>query len=375
MPRSPVIPLDSVSPLRYDNDVELFAWSRGYVNFIWDEQARTTVPWTSSDALHWQAGPTLDMSALVSQIPAWATRCALRVSETGSGSGLVEGPAGLLVVGALQCSGIDPATASEGWMSTDTMWLSADGLSWSATGYRGAVVTALAGNSAGYVAMVRADRGNRIDQRVLTSTDGRTWHKMTHLPSGLIAYQPISVGALAGGFVLTGSVTTKGTGSATEWQTAGAWWSANGIAWTRVPLPDALTEATAYGGLYRLGGGRLLLFEGTADAQGGTFTFAVWTSGDGRTWKPCADTGTLVGPNANFVVLAGSARSLVMAFDGFSVTSLATFDGDMNLVQLVQRQTGDVLNLDDSWFVALGPRGLLVTFDGSQYWIGVPTAG
>lgn len=376
VPRSPVILLDPAHPLPYDNDVELFAWSRGYVDFIWDEGARTTVPWASSDGLHWQAGSKLDMSALVSQIPAWATRCALRVFQTGSGSGLVEGPAGLLVVGSLECAGTDPATASQGWTSTDTMWLSADGLSWSATGYRGAVVTALTGSSAGYLAVVSADRGNRIDQGVLTSTDGKTWHKMTHLPNGLIAYQPISVDALAGGFVMTASVTTKGSGSATGWEIAGAWWSADGLAWTRALLPDAFADASAYGSLYRLGDGKLLLYEGTADAQGGGFTFSVWTSGDGRTWKPCADTSTLVGPLGGFVVLAGGGHSLVLAFDYYrkEATSLATFDSDMNLVQLKQSQTGDVPPLNDSWFAVLGPRGLLATLDGSHFWIGVPTA-
>jgi hypothetical protein len=38
------------------------------------------------------------------------------------------------------------------------------------------------------------------------------------------------------------------------------------------------------------------------------------------------------------------------------------------------KQTGDAPWIDD-WQIAVGPTGLLVTGDGSRFWIGVPTAG
>ena len=36
--------------------INLFGWSRGYVDFVWDGD-HSVVPWASADGLHWQAGP------------------------------------------------------------------------------------------------------------------------------------------------------------------------------------------------------------------------------------------------------------------------------------------------------------------------------
>ena len=74
---------------------------------------------------------------------------------------------------------------------------------------------------------------------------------------------------------------------------------------------------------------------------------------------------------------SGRSRGLLydwLALDGSSLDAptMCVLDDKFSLVTL--KQTGDWPWIDN-WQLALGPTGLVVTEDGSRFWIGVPTAG
>ena len=95
-----------------------------------------------------------------------------------------------------------------------------------------------------------------------------------------------------------------------------------------------------------------------------------WVSLDGHTWtglKSDALPGSLI---------YGRSRSLfeVAPNDpGLSAPAFCVLGANFQSVQL--RQSGDAPWWGSILQKALGPTGLLVTIDGSRFWMGLPTAG
>ena len=61
VPAGQLSSLPSVSPGGYGPNTMLEGWSKGYVEFVWDPQARTLTPWTSTDGIAWQRRSGVDL--------------------------------------------------------------------------------------------------------------------------------------------------------------------------------------------------------------------------------------------------------------------------------------------------------------------------
>ncbi len=374
---SPAVP--PVNPVEYwpgpvhGNSV-LQGWSGGYVEFVWNPHTRTLNPWASADGLEWKSSSNLvntsqwkaffkrydDDNAAAGLGPAYHDACAFRVDN------FQEGPATLLMAGYVDCTGPGICLrAFDSWTRGDTAWTSQDGLTWTqetlSHGIDGGLIS---GGSSGFVA--RGSEG--LKATIWTSQDGRNWLQGA-LPAAAYAAgssvrDPISFG---GGFVLPGEVMVKkGTvedgcpGSNSNQYQGGLWWSQDGKTWTR----DSLTgvNSTSY---YDAMMSVVRIDDHTVVAKQYGST-SEWASSDGKTWallkgRPVVFPGYGSGPN----IVVGHDRGLV--FDG----GPCAFDDSLTLVPL--KQTGD-LPWSGSQY-GLGPTGLLASYEGARFWIGVPAAG
>lgn len=374
---SPTVP----SPNPYGNNARIVGWSKGYIEFLWDPHKRTLIPWASADGLTWRQGNKLDISVWNSYLkshdaaaPDAPDDCEFMVAD------FHEGPATLLLEGNLNCSGgcsVD-YVQSEGWGS----WTSSDGLSWTpavlpyANYGRG-----ISGGSNGFIGV----DSSTSQPTVWLSADGRTWRrgglpKESNSP-GFSVSDPV---AIAGGYVLPGVVGTKKgsqedpgecmSGSDENLYQGAVWWSQDGTNWTRDTLSGAsLSTANLNMAVYRIDDHTVVADLTTfKDGQSSSDTIQ-WASGDGKTWTRLKGT-PVTRSGYDVRVVVGRDRGLVIG-DPTTATgwpSLSCFNGGLSLAKL--QQSGSVPWIDYP-HMALGPTGLLVTQDGSRFWIGVPTAG
>jgi hypothetical protein len=332
--------------------LNLFGWSGGYVEFIWNAAARTVTPWSSADGLTWTAGPNLSIGGLVRQIPADGVACDFEMTD------VVQGPSTLMGQGRIVCAG---ATCGPPWYSSQARWLSRDGLAWGVIGTQ--PEGAISGGPSGYVSV--------NDTSLWISDDGKTWRGGT-LPQATLAEDTgWNSASFGGGFVLATTVYWPGgCGSAPGTKIPAVWWSSDGNRWSREDLPGAVVADGVDTEVTLIAGDALLVREYSTDYNGGTDTVTAWTSRDGRSWQPLATDDTIW----NAAILTDGSRCVVVGVstDG-SQSKLQTFDSNLRLVGL--RQSGDVPQLAPwSWAYALGPSGLLVSQDGSRSWLGVPTS-
>jgi hypothetical protein len=369
-------------------------WSKGYVDFVWDAHKRTVTPWASTDGLTWRQGAKLDISAWTSYLKTYDTTndgsdpqyhddCSFDVGN------FQQGPATLLVQGFVICNA--PVLCAGGYDNNHITWTSSDGLSWTSGKLPYTAPDhedTISGGSSGFIGMDYSTSRPRI----WVSSDGKTWHQSA-LPaeaktSGSSVGYPVS---FSGGFVLPGVVIVKsgrrtsdadcgGTEDASRYQGA-LWWSPDGVTWTR----DNLTGASPTTGIVNMNVARLDDHTIVAEQMISDTDKIEWVSTDGKTWTRLESnpveiyystlSGVMVDAN-NAGALVGADRCVI-----WNETSIgrdfSVFDARFNLVTL--NQTGD----PPSWAqlaatdppMALGPTGLLATDNGSQLWIGVPTAG
>ena len=342
--------------------ISIAGWSGGYVAFRIKETAATdgapetssVTPTRSTDGLHWTDGKPLDISGF--DISEWV-------------GNVVEGPAGLLAAGYM--TGI----ACGGPAAVNGIWMSADGITWRRTtmaGFGGGTVYQIDAGSIGYVATGKGP-GPKPAAYVWTSKDGLSWTG-TNLDAA--AYQGIELTnatAFAGGFVMAGAnpdLDVEGCGTGTL--TPSLWWSPDGKTWTRDVVNGTTPDRSASFRVSRISDHMLLAYESSYNAASNSSTNAVWTSTDGRTWKKDADqvlidnTVVTYGPRG----LVVSTRIDQMPVDFWDIRA------DLTLVKLAQTGDRPTEALANGACIAFGPRGVVVAkWDGSQSWIGVPTAG
>lgn len=357
-------------------------WSQGYVEFVWNRKLRTLTPWASSDGLNWAAGAKVDLSPWAAYFkeydadndpeypdPGWHDNCYVTIDN------FQEGPGVLLMSGYVTCyeAGACATWDTPNFMSSvPLLWTSADGLAWTPApplkrvGWAGPTIS---GGSSGFITIE--------DLKLRTSLDGRAWQDGTLpvLERGESIGQPV---AIAGGYVLPGVVKTKRghitagsggcimDGSDLSQYEGALWWSADGISWT----PDSIPSVVAsYRGVSmrvdRIDDHTLVAQELVGEAV------IEWVSSDGKAWS------RLKGAPVDYFggnVVAGRDRGLIVGDTGGDqpVRTFSAFGADMSLVTL--KQTG-AMPWIDTWQMALGPTGLLVTEDGTRFWLGVPTAG
>jgi hypothetical protein len=356
--------------------INLFGWSRGYVDFVWDG-AHSVTPWASADGLHWQAGPKLPPGDMPFEFPALttdvATSCRFEVDSW------VEASAGLLAHGSIRCD-LDTYSAAYSAIYSST-WTSTDGLTWSvATGVPDGELSA---GGAGYIVT--------DGQRVWTSGDGRAWEQGTvpdaALPQGVRWGSPI---AFKAGFLI--GPETIGT----QWPftvnfpkgtTAGIFWSADGRSWTRQDPPGRRSGLASIW-MEKMDDGTVLLREETADPTTGMLSLTAWTTSDGRSWRPVASWNDYGPISVRAVTVGGvfTPNCFALAVNGHAVVThldqgtfdVSIFDPSGPRLLLPQYAGEWPASLSpggsDGRSMALGPAGLLAIWQGSNYWIGVPTA-
>jgi hypothetical protein len=362
-------------------------WSKGYVEFVWDAHKRTITPWDSTDGLRWRQGTRLDLSAWTPYFksydaaddgsdPLYHDNCFFEVG------GFQEGPATLLLEGRFQCPGTADCDLGEDGPATG--WTSSDGLSWTPAKLPyGDNLDDISGGSSGFIGL----DDSTSKPTIWVSSDGQTWRRGV-LPAeaetaGSSVGYPVS---FSGGYVIPGVVRMKsghrtgdgGCGGMTdmsEYQGA-LWWSPDGINWTRDSLSGASpTYDVVFMNVAQIDDHTLVAEQAISGDE------TEWVSGDGKTWTRLKGnpieiiTSTLSGLSGPLEgysgTLVGRDRCVFWA-DSSLGRDFSVFDAHFNLITLTQ--IGDVPSLN-WWQMALGPTGLLVTADGSRFWLGIPTTG
>jgi hypothetical protein len=222
---------------------------------------------------------------------------------------------------------------SVAWGIDATVWISADGITWTRaphddavfSGVYAAFMNDIAVGGPGFVAVgidspIESDPPSAdIDTMVWTSVDGITWARVPHDPvlfGGPDDQRMSAVAAGGPGLVAVGS----------DGDDAAVWTSPDGVAWTRVPHDEAVFGGP---GTYRISdvadtGSGLVAVGGDGDSA------AVWTSPDGASWTRVPhDEAVFGGPGLqrmNSVAAAGPG--LVAAGTDIDTTDPANWDGD-----------------------------------------------
>jgi hypothetical protein len=304
---------------------------------------------SSSDGLRWSTARTLDVKGLDGGIEI---------------AGLVQGPAGLLMIGRPfgdTCGG--PPIVSALWSSTDgTAWRR---VSWPKAFGSNRVQTLDAG-SAGYIATGLLTDGQTPG--IWLSNDGVTWRSapLPRISSGRLVVNGAT--SFAGGFVVAGAVLgPEGCGGATSLHPS-VWWSMDGARWTREALAGAASSSDASMTIRRLSDRSLVAVE-TYGAAGER----AWRSADGRTWAPTGSPPTVI--EYGLEIDGRHAAALVAPESGSGPPAILGFDDALTVTTLTQTGDGPVASPDElGWTFAVGPTGILVaSYDGGTLWLGVPS--
>jgi hypothetical protein len=335
-----------------DANTRVFGWSGGYVAFSWTESlipdASEGGAWlttamfsaSSTDGVHWTAERPVDTSVL------WGGLFDPYV---------VEGPAGLLLVGYPEPGGCVGQTVVE------AMWSSSDGETWAPGALPNGVYTMAAGPT-GYIATGSAAGSPAI----WVSTDGRSWRTAT-LPQQSQVTDIDNATDFAGGYVVAGERIVDGSCVGAKDTITSLWWSPDGRSWTLDELPGAEPSAdNVYIHVLRISDHVLI-----ANTIGG----AVWRSIDGQNWDVVPSPSAALLNRGSFLAdsehcLAEGASASVQGHGAF-----VTIADDLSTTTL--RQSGDFPVAGESYpglDYALGPTGLLALSSDGITWIGLPAA-
>lgn len=344
-------------------EVSVFGWSRGYVGFriafdtSSDAQTRksTMVSTSSTDGVHWTPARPMHVDGLKDVI------------DIGQ---VIEGPSGLLAVGHY------PRAVCGGPSTVDALLTSPDGLTWTLVSppadFSSSSVYTVDGGSVGYIASGTLKDG--MTQAIWLSTDGSSWHR-TILPKPTTGTLVIDGGtSFASGYVVAGAVLGDEGCGGPSLITPSLWWSATGAAWTRVKLTGATPANDATVAVTRISDHAVMAIatEWTALAAP---TQLVWVSADGRAWNLLKSPSSLLGGS----IISNGQRGLVVAQppDNQGPLVIATVDDDLTVTTLTQTGDGPVASDSTPGWVpaAFGPTGVVIlSSDGTQLWLGVPTA-
>ena len=158
--------------------------------------------------------------------------------------------------------------------------------------------------------------------------------------------------------VASGGVGVRGVGL------PAAWWSADGRAWTALPVEGKPAAGAQLIQLYAVADGYFVVGSDTTDPSSSARTALVWTSSDGRTWKLAGPPPSWGAAGSNgeravyFVPSSSGSRDLEahVSRDGTRWTRLV-FTGDLADIPNVPGFT-QALQLDQ---VFVMPRGIIVT--------------
>ena len=344
----------------------LYGWSGGYVAFRegWptDQDGTPTSasiePWVSTDGSHWKQGHKLTAADPDVEI-----------------SGMVWGPAGLMAIGVpeqkVTCGGPELVTG---------LWLSKDGLTWTAVDTAQAFgsdrVIDIHGGGAGYIATGLSNDGSIAIDWV--STDGVFWTR--HPLSAFKGATVQSAAAFKGGFVMAGYIKGEPGCGDQEIQSV-VWWSTSGLSWQKSVLGTYAAKTDGGMDVERINDQTLIVTHSQNSADFSKVTETSWTSTDGKTWKSYKGAPSHDFFSGGWVVTNGK-RGLFLpgyVFDANDIRQdVWAFQPDLSLTKLTQKGSLPPNEVDLTFApgsAAYGPAGvLLVNQDGTNFWLGVPTA-
>jgi hypothetical protein len=178
----------------------------------------------------------------------------------------------------------------------------------------------------GLVAVGNSFADDRLVPVLLHSTDGRSWSEVgppADSPSALLN----AVVTFGDGFVLVGAVDA---GPRIDTATPAAWFSTDGITWTRATVnvdaatfPDGAVGSGEMGGVTAGGGGLIGWFGQRAIAVGGPRFSAMWTSADGVTWdqRDLPQVPSDGGAALDYRFVGGDGKRIVALGPGLSLAS------------------------------------------------------
>jgi hypothetical protein len=309
---------------------------------------------SSTDGLHWTAGRPMGVEGLTGAVEI---------------TGVVEGPSGLLAVGRYPpgiCGG--PATVN-------ALWTSTDGVTWSRVkppaDFASASVYTVDAGSTGYIATGTLKDG--VTQAVWLSGDGRSWRRAS-LPTAFGKVVVNGATDFSAGYVISGAVLGgEGCGGAAL-LTPSLWWSADGKSWTRSKLTGAVPASDATMTVSRISDHALMATASEWNQTTQTTSQLVWVTTNGRTWSLVASPSSMLGSG----ILTNGQRGLLVVTptNNDGPPTIATVGDDLTVTTLSQSGEGPAASATSvGWTSALGPIGLvIVSSDGSNLWLGVPTA-
>ncbi len=358
------------------SDAFLHGWSKGYVEFIWDQSRRILTPWASPDGLRWRSGPTLDTSLWnayvklhddqtadrIADDPNWHDECYFRVDSFEESAGIA------LMAGTLSCNPDAICLWRSDYYSDQGRWWSSDGLTWNLVeSLKPKPLPArISGGPGGFIEL--------RESRLRTSTDARSWTPGT-LPQLSAGSTLSGVASLEGGFLLAGVVQTR-AGASTEGcpgtdealYRGSLWRSAHGTAWEAITLPGAVSSRTGVTmDLVRVDDRTALARESVIGTEGVATVRVEWASRDGKSWT------SLVGaPLDPLALVAGRSVGLFRApYESLAEPlSLVMLNDQLKPVTL--EATG-APPADRIMQIAIGPTGVLATDNGTRFWLGVPS--
>jgi hypothetical protein len=223
-------------------------------------------------------------------------------------------PGGLLLLGeSTVADPLCPAAAAgcNQAPSAALMWHSSDGLTWQRLSTEATApfdrvsIVSIAAGPKGLVAFGLHDpKGNlpvSTDNVILHSVDGLTWSAKPFPDqnggaTGVLVQQVV---ATSDGFVAVGSNDRAPTSGAAVG--SAAWYSSDGLSWTRARTPTGTTDEMRYAAA----GSKGMV---ATDLGSGAASSSVWVSPDGKTWRT-ADTSPFT---LGFSWLAGNGDQMIV---------------------------------------------------------------
>jgi hypothetical protein len=229
----------------------------------------------------------------------------------------------------------------------------------------------------GLVAVGNSFGSDELIPVIMHSTDGRDWSRVV-LPPDSPSVLVGEVVAFGHGFVLVGAIDA---GPRVDGVTPAAWFSVDGMTWTRAAVnvdgelfPGGAGGMGEMGAVTAAGDGLIGWWGQRVMSAGGPRFTAAWASSDGRTWEPrdlnavpslrhayVAGDGTRIvalGPAPNPAPAWGGISQVWASLDGVAWSELGVEDTVDDFVERV-------------WVV---PDGVI--YAGIQsFWFGTPSAG
>jgi hypothetical protein len=179
----------------------------------------------------------------------------------------------------------------------------------------------VASGRAGLVAIGNSYGDGALAPVLLHSTDGRSWRESA-LPNDSPSALLFEVDAFGDGYVLVGTVAV---GPRVETATPAAWYSADGVSWTRATVgvdttlyPNGIEGIGDFAAI-AAGSDGLIGWRGNrAIAVGAPRTSIAWQSLDGRTWTPVEEIDGIAGETA----LGGPSPYDYVVGDGRRIVAL-----------------------------------------------------